>query len=246
MFWDIVISIIVFFFVAVLSVEFAKEYISKALIGLRKPFWIPIFFIISGVFLIWGLVDIFTMKNFVNFMYFLTRSLVGFIFMLCAVFAIVGKKDREKWTERINRAYGGELGAIMKEKLPNDSPEYWADDEGVTFLTADNRRLIVRYKSLGYENIPVHYSDAVCRWLQNNIVKNGDNYIIKEEYYTSESWEGGSSDYFETTATSTGYTTKHVSGDPGHLVTERVTLGYKLIHKDLEAIKRRKKQLKGW
>ena len=180
---------------------------------------------------------------------FLLKFVAGVIFNVFAVIAVFGRKERKCWGERIEKALRGALGEQLKGILPNDSPLYYVGErfgEHVIVFFENSQTVSISINSLGYEEFPEQYADFFCRWIQDQIVLNGDAYrlekVWKEKFV---GWEGGTSDYIETKRTSTGYESRYVSGSSGEAIKKLVISGYRLRH--IEYIKSKEKpKLRKW
>lgn len=152
------------------------------------------------------------------------------------IVALYGNFRRSIWHTRIQKALKNQLGNTLKRVLPANCRCYSVNNlrgssMAIDFEVNDDFRTL-SFESLGYKDLPVIYTDIICRWIHENIVYDKDNYDIQEIIIETESWEGGSPDYIKTTITSTGFESHRVSGDPGYQKIRKTTHGYELVHKE--------------
>lgn len=215
--------------------------------GKKEIKWGYTFLIISVVLLILIFVD-FSKGIFVSMKHFsllFTKIGIAITLLLLSINTFTGISRRNKWTERINSVLQGNLGKELKRYLPSDSMRFWVYSDYISFLDNNVERKLY-FSTLGYKEIPAIYADVVCRWIAKNVLKNYDSYIIVRMYIEHERWEGGTSDYLQIDKTYSGYEARTVSGDAGHQVKTKETLGYTLMHSSLYGNDTARKSLKSW
>ena len=178
---------------------------------------------------------------------FLLKFVTGAVLNVFTVIAVSGRQERKRWEARIEKALNGPLGERLKSLLPSNSRYYYVGDqfgEHVIEFYEGGQLKSIPFSSLGYKKFPERYADFFCRWIQDHIVSKKDMYRLEIVVNRHTEWVGGSPDYIETTRTSTGFKSRHVSGDRGTEVTTVTIRGYKLKYVPPE--EKQKPKLKDW
>ncbi len=215
--------------------------------GKKEIKWGYIFLIISIILFILVFIDL-SKGIFVSMKHFsllIAKIGIAITLLSLSVNTFVGIAKRNTWTDRINNVLQGELGKNLKKYLPSTSMRFWVYSDCIEFMD-NNTQKKLKFSTLGYSEIPAIYADVVCRWIAKNVLKNYDSYIIIRMYIEHERWEGGTSDYIQIDKTTSGYEARTVTGDAGHQVKTKETMGYTLIHSSLYAKENASNNLKSW
>lgn len=215
--------------------------------GKKEIKWGYIFLVISIILFTLILAD-FSKGIFVSMKHFsllITKIGIAITLLSLSISTFTGISKRNKWTDRINGVLQGKLGEELKRYLPSTSMRFWVYSDRIEFLDNSIQKRL-NFSTLGYNEIPAIYADVVCRWIAKNILKNYNSYIIVKMYIEHERWEGGTSDYIQIDKTYSGYEARTVTGDAGHQVKTKETMGYTLMHSSLYASENASKSLKSW
>lgn len=202
--------------------------------GKKEIKWGYIFLIVSIILFILFLADL-SKGIFVSMKHFsllITKIGVAITLLSLSISTFLGISKRNKWTDRINGVLQGKLGEELKRYLPSASKRFWVYSDRIEFLDNSVQKRL-DFSTLGYNEIPAIYADVVCRWIAKNVLKNYNSYIIVKMYIEHEHWEGGTSDYIQIDKTYSGYEARTVTGDAGHQVKTKETMGYTLMHSSL-------------